>query len=98
MHDHVAVLDLALETLEKAADVPGERADVERCRVRLADLTALRVEDAGAEILRLADDRRVAHSEQNARHFLGDGMECAAEDTRSVIGSTSTRGRSGGPG
>ena len=33
----------------------------------------------GAEVLGLADDRRVRHAEEHARHLLGDGMERAAE-------------------
>ena len=37
------------------------------------------VEDAGAEVLRLADDRGVAHPEEHAGHLLGDRVERAAE-------------------
>ena len=77
--DHVALLDLVLEAVEEAADVPGQRADVHRRRVGLAQLAALGVEDAGAEVLGLADDRRVAHPEEDARHLLGDRVERAAE-------------------
>jgi hypothetical protein len=51
VHDHVAFLDLAVEPLEEAADVPGKRADVHRRRVGLAQLATLRVEDARAEVL-----------------------------------------------
>ena len=78
--DDVALLDLAAQRVHEAADVPGQRADVHRRRVGLAQLAAFRVEDARAEILRLADDRRVAHAEEHARHLLGDGVESAAED------------------
>ena len=78
--DHVALDDLPLEVAHEAADVPGERADVHRRRVRLAELAALRVEDPGAEVLGLADDRRVGHPEQDARHLLRDRVERAAED------------------
>ena len=77
--DHVALLDRAFEPLEEAADVPRQRADVHRRRVRLAELAALCVEDAGAEVLGLADDRRVAHPEEHARHFLRNRVEGAAE-------------------
>src|SRR5436190_1086245 len=79
VHDHVAFLDRLAEPIEEAADVPGKRPDVHRRRVRLAELAPLRVEDAGAEILGLADDRRVAHAEEDARHLLRDGVEGAAE-------------------
>ena len=68
-----------LEALEEAADVPGQRADVHRRRLRLAELAPLGVEDAGAEVLGLADDRAVAHAEEDAGHLLGDGVERAAE-------------------
>jgi hypothetical protein len=78
--DHVAVVDLALEPVEEAADVPGQRADVHRGRVGLAQLAALGVEDSRAEVLGLADDRRVAHPEQDACHLLRDRVEGAAED------------------
>ena len=80
--DHVAVLDLAVEPVQEAADVPGQRADVHRRRVRLAQLASLGVEDPGAEVLGLADDRRVAHPEEHARHLLGDRVERAAEDAQ----------------
>src|SRR5262249_25456556 len=66
----------------EAADVPGQRADVHRRRVGLAELAAVGVEDPGPEVLGLADDRRVAHPEQDARHLLGDGVEGAAEDAQ----------------
>src|SRR5712691_8352839 len=82
VHDHVPVLDLAFEPPEEAADVPGQRADVHRRRVRLAELPSFSVEDACAEILRLANDRRVAHAEENAGHLLGDRVERAAEDAQ----------------
>ncbi len=77
--DHVAFLDLAVEVSHEAADVPGQRADVHRRRVRLAELAPFGVEDAGAEVLGLADDRRVAHPEEDARHLLRDRVERAAE-------------------
>ncbi len=80
--DHVPFLDVVAEPVQEAADVPGQRADVHRRRVRLAELAPLRVEDPGAEVFRLADDRRVAHAEQHARHLLGDGMERPAEHTQ----------------
>src|SRR5262245_24504345 len=79
VNDHVAVRHVALEASHEAADVPGQRADVHRRRVGLAQLPAFGVEDAGAEILRLADDRGVAHPEEDARHLLGDRVKGAAE-------------------
>src|SRR5581483_7166944 len=78
--DHVALLELAREAPEEAADVPGQRADVHRRRVRLAQFAPLRVEDPGAEVLGLADDRRVAHPEEDAGHLLRDRVERSAED------------------
>ncbi len=79
--DDVALLDFPAQGVHEAADVPGQRADVHRRRVGLAELAALGVEDARAEIFRLPDDRRVAHAEEHARHLLGDGVEGAAEDS-----------------
>ena len=46
-----------------------------------------RVEDAGAEVLGLADDRRVRHAVEHARHLLGDRRERAAD--RRASGSAS---------
>ena len=77
--DHVPLDDLALEVAHETADVPGQRADVHRRRVRLAELATLVVEDPGAQVLGLADDRRVRHPEEHARHLLRDGVERAAE-------------------
>ena len=78
--DHVTLLELLLlDALEEPADVPGQRADVHRRRLRLAQLAPVGVEEARAEVLGLADDRAVAHAEQDARHLLGDGVERAAE-------------------
>ena len=97
VNDHVAILDLSFEPLEEAADVPRQRADVQRRRVRLADLPTLRVEDASAEILGLSNDRRVAHAEQNAGHLLCDGVERATEDAQGDRVDVDTRplGRTG---
>src|SRR5919204_354802 len=80
--DDVALLDATAERVHEAADVPGQRADVHRRRVGLAQLPALGVEDAGAEVLGLADDRRVAHPEEHARHLLRDRVKGAAEHTQ----------------
>ena len=54
------------------------------------------VEDARAEIFGLADDRGVAHAEEDAGHLFRDGVE-APPRTRSVMGSTSIRSRWAGP-
>jgi hypothetical protein len=78
--DHVPLDELPLEVAHEAADVPREGADVHRRRVGLAQLASLGVEDPGAEVLRLADDRRVGHPEQDARHLLRDRVERPAED------------------
>src|SRR5262245_57815857 len=97
--DHVALLDLASEAIEEAADVPRKGSDVHRRRIGLAQLASLRVEDAGPEVLRLADDRRVAHSEQDARHLFRDRVERTAEHAQGdgVDLATLPRGRTGLP-
>ncbi len=78
--DHIALVDLVGERVHEAADVPGQRADVHRRRVRLAELAPFDVEDARAEVFRLADDRRVAHAEEDAGHLFRDRVKPSAED------------------
>ena len=82
VHDHIPFVDLPAEGVHEAADVPGQRADVHRGRVRLAELASVGVEDPRAEVLRLADDRGVAHPEEHPRHLLRDGVESTAEDAQ----------------
>ena len=60
VEDDVAVVDVVAEDRDHALDDLRHRAHEHRRRVRLGELVALAVEDAGAEILGLADDRRVA--------------------------------------
>ena len=43
------------------------------------DLVALDVEEPGAEVLGLADDRRVGDPEEDRAHLLGDRLEGAAD-------------------
>ena len=46
----------------------------------LAQGVVLGVEEAGAEVLGLADDRRERHPVQDVPHLLRDGVERAADD------------------
>ena len=79
VEDHVAVVDVLAEERDHALDDLRHRAHEHRRRVRLGELVALGVEDPRAEILRLADDRRVAHPVQDAGHLLRDRREGAAD-------------------
>ena len=77
--DHVAVLDLASSRQRKPRMYQGSEP---MCIGVESDSQSSRpcgVEDAGAEVLGLADDRRVAHPEEHAGHLLGDRVERAAE-------------------
>ena len=45
-----------------------------------AERVEVGVEQARAEVLRLADDRRERHPVEDVAHLLGDGLERAADD------------------
>ena len=78
--DDVAFLQLVLiNAMQEAADVPRQRTNVHRRRLGLAKLATLSVEQARAEILGFADDRRVRHAEQHARHLLCNCIERTTE-------------------
>ena len=81
-HD-VAGLPLEAELLEAAVDpgdVAGDRAGLQRRRLRrLAQLAALVVAEHAAEVLRLADDRRVGHARQLVAHLDRDRVERAVD-------------------
>ncbi len=83
VHQHVALLDdlaALLEAAQDAAQVAGDGAELERGGVgRLGELAPLRVEQRRAEVLGLADDRRVAHARQPPAHLQGDGLQRAAQ-------------------
>ena len=84
--DDVARLPFLAELGEAAvdaADVAGDRARLERRRLRrLAQLPRLLVADHAAEVLRLADDRRVGHAGQLVAHLDRDRLERAARSPR----------------
>ena len=73
--DDVALVDLALEALEHAADVERQRADVHRRAFALAKLVAVHIEDATAQILGFANDAGIRHAVEDVRHLLGDCVE-----------------------
>ena len=101
VEDDVALVDVVAEDRDHVLDDLRHRAHEHRRRVRLGQLVALRVEDAGAEVLGLADDRRVGHAVEDAGHLLGDGGEGAADhahedrrrEARGALGLGAYRGR-----
>ena len=75
------------------AQVARHRPGLQRRRLgRLAELAALVVADRAAEVLGLADDRRVRHARQAVAHLDRDRGQRAADDG-GVIGSTSVVAR-----
>ena len=101
VEDDVALVDVVAEDPDHVLDDLRHRAHEHRRRVRLGQLVALRVEDAGAEVLGLADDRRVRHAVEDAGHLLGDRRERAADhahqdrrrEARGALGLGARRGR-----
>ena len=83
VHEHVARLDALaalLEAAQDAAHVARDGAELQRRGVgRLGQLAPLRVEQRGAEVLGLADDRGVAHARQPPAHLQGDRLQRAAQ-------------------
>ena len=80
VQDHVALVDVVAEDADHVLDDLRHRAHEHRRRVGLGEVVALAVEDAGAEVLGLADDRGVGHAVEHARHLLRDRGERAADD------------------
>ena len=84
--DDVAGLPLEPELGEAAVDagdVARDRPRLERRRLRrLAQLPALVVAEHAAEVLRLADDRRVGHAGQLVAHLDRDRVERAVDHGR----------------
>ena len=65
-----------------AAEIAGDRADMQRGVVALAERREGAVEEAGAEILALADDGREGHPVEDVCHLAGDGVQRAADDLK----------------
>ena len=79
VQDDVARVDVVAQQRDHALDDLRHGAHEHRRGVRLGDVVALRVKQARAEVLGLADDRRVRHAVEHTRHLLGDGVERAAD-------------------
>src|SRR5205085_1546913 len=84
--DHIALLEAVAALFEEPEDalhVAGDRAQLERRRKRaFADLTALHVQQRDAEVLGLADDRRVRHPRQLVADLEHDAVQRACNDAR----------------
>ena len=79
VEDDVAVVDVVAEERNHVLDDLRHRTHEHGCRVGLGQLVALMVEDARAEVLRFADDRRVGHAVEHPCHLLGDRRKCTAD-------------------
>ena len=79
VQDDVAGGVAAGEALLDAAHIGGERSAVHRRRIAFADLAPIAVEDAGADVLRLAHDVRPRHADQQLGHLVRDRAEGAAD-------------------
>src|SRR3984885_15206241 len=83
VHDHVAGTKLVaalFEALADAADVSGDGTGLQRrAHLAFAELAPLRVRERRAEILRLADDARIAHAHELVAHLDGDAFKRALD-------------------
>ena len=78
--DEVALMPFAvLQRIANAGEIARQRADMQRRRFRLAQRVEIGVEQSGAEILRLADDRGKRHAVEHMPHFFGDGLQRAVD-------------------
>ena len=59
--------------------VGRDGADMHRRRIRFAKRIEVAVEEPGAEILRLPNDRRVGHAVEHMPHLLRDRVQCTAD-------------------
>ena len=80
VEDDVAFVDVAVEQLDDVLDDARHGAHEHRRGLGLGQHEPVPVEDAGAEVLRFADDRGVGHAVEHAGHLLGDGGKRAADD------------------
>ena len=80
VEDDVAFVDVAVEQLDDVLDDARHRPHEHRRGLGLSQHEPVPVEDAGAEVLRFADDRGVGHAVEHAGHLLRDGGEGAADD------------------
>ena len=86
VHDHVAGtkrFPALVQHPHHPSHVPGDRAGLERRRLgRLRQTPALRIDEAGPEILRFADDRGVRHPHQLVAHLDRDVLERTLDHAR----------------
>ena len=80
VEDDVAFVDVPVEQLDDVLHDARHRAHEHRRRFRFRQHEAVAIEDAGAEIFGFADDRRIGHAVEHARHLLSDGGKRAADD------------------
>ena len=84
VHDDVAGAEhvaAGRKPLADAADIAGDRTGLQwRRHLAFAQLPPFGVGQGGAEILRLADDARIAHAHKLVAHFDGDVLQRALDD------------------
>ena len=77
-HD-VAGAPRVVQGLLDAPQIGRDGADVHRRRIRFAKRVEAAIEEAGAEILRFPDDRRIGHAVEDVAHLLGDRVQRATD-------------------
>ena len=77
--DDVAGLPGVVQRLVDPPQVGRDGADVHRRRIRFAERVEVAVEEPGAEILRLPDDRRIGHAVEHMAHLLRDRVQGTAD-------------------
>ena len=77
-HD-VAGLPGVVQGLVDPPQVGRDRADVHRRRIRFAERVEVAIEEPGAQVLRLPDDRRVGHAVEHMPHLFRDRVQRAAD-------------------
>ena len=70
----------SVDGLHHPLRVGHQRADVQRRVVGLGDLLAARVQQRGAHVLGLADERGARAADELMGHLLGDRVQLAADD------------------
>src|SRR6184192_1449606 len=79
VNDYVALFDCPLQATHESLDIGGDRTDVKRARVALADLSAVNREKPTSNILNLLRSGRETHPFKRVTHLVTDSHEGTAE-------------------
>ena len=77
--DDIAGLPGVVQRLVDPSQVGRNGADMHRRRIGFAERVEVAIEEPGAEILRLPDDRRIGHAVEHMTHLLRDRMQGTAD-------------------